>query len=132
MAEIEQDVVELIVERVTERLSPHLDALERRMAALEQSIDVNATDIKHDTQFTRVLAREVIKLLGSPDRPETPDDDTPPPINIGRATKTRHGKGPQRVDLDQYGAVMLVLPETDTGEAWDEVKTNLRRERGAQ
>jgi hypothetical protein len=64
--EISPDVIDMIVERVTARLAEFLmahfdtkhDVLATRMSALESLIHASSSDIKDDTKFTRVLARQ--------------------------------------------------------------------------
>jgi hypothetical protein len=137
LEEIDAEVVDLIVKRVTEYLTTHFDArhdeLKRRMAALERLVEASTIDIKHDTGFTRAIAsRSFTDLLGAMPPPETPADDTPCPPAIGRAVNADPSGGDQRVDLDRYGVVAILRPGADADDAWDEVKTSARSERGAQ
>lgn len=133
MTEAGQDVVEMIVERLTTHFDSRLNELGRRMASLEQIIDNHADNIKHDTQFTRSLAGQVFKdLIDEMRRKSKPDADAPCPPSISRATSANPNDGNQRVDLEEHGAVVVLRPGTSADDAWDEVKTNLRRERGAR
>lgn len=139
---VEPDEIDLIVKRVTDNvtewLAEHLDArydaLAKRLAAIEERIDTHASEIKHDTRFTRTVAGAAFRKQtnGPPAEPETPAEDAPRPWAIDRATSATAGEGCQRVDLDRYGTVAILKPGVDRDDAWGEVRTNLRHGRGVQ
>lgn len=135
--EMDGDVVDVIVQRVAQCLTEHFDArhdaIERRLAALEGLIESSASDIKHDTKFTRAIAsRSFAEMIGSFLEHETPEDDEPTPPEFRRAAAADPSEGDQRVDLDRHGAVVVLRPGVDADRAWGEVKADLRRARGAQ
>lgn len=138
-------MIETIITRVTEQLDACLaalkrdlcdefgarhDALERRMATLENLVAASAADIKHDTGFTRTIAVGAFAGTGaSPPRPATPEADAPRPLDIDRAVAADPSEGDQRVDLPDYGAVFYLQPGQDAETAWTGARTAIREGR---